>query len=203
MSGPFLVPGGQPSLWKLPLSPSSLRILRLCLQMSLYKVILLVSEGILFDLKNFALLQICWAGLSHCFLAISSPYCCDFQGREESDTGGQRFHPRFHIFFLFFLTLWFSVSHWGTSLTLFGKPSILLKSYQHILTSKSHFPLWLFHVLAHEFILWLKFCLKWATENEVVEWHHRINRYEFKQTLGGSEGQACCIPWVHKESDTT
>ena len=153
MSGPFLVPGGQPSLWKLPLSPSSLRILRLCLQMSLYKVILLVSEGILFDLKNFALLQICWAGLSHCFLAISSPYCCDFQGREESDTGGQRFHPRFHIFFLFFLTLWFSVSHWGTSLTLFGKPSILLKSYQHILTSKSHFPLWLFHVLAHEFIL--------------------------------------------------
>ena len=76
MPGPFLVPGGQPSLWKLPLSPSSLRILRLCLQMSLHKVILLVSEGILFDLKNFALLQICWAGLSHCFLAISSPLLC-------------------------------------------------------------------------------------------------------------------------------
>ena len=39
----------------------------------------------------------------------------------------------------------------------------------------------------------------------MVEWHHRLNEYEFEQTLGDSEGQAslaCCSPWDHKESDT-
>ena len=41
---------------------------------------------------------------------------------------------------------------------------------------------------------------------EIVEWHHQLNRHEFEQTLGDSEGQgslACCSPWGHKESDTT
>ena len=35
-------------------------------------------------------------------------------------------------------------------------------------------------------------------------WHHRLNGYEFEQTLGVSGGQvglACCSPWGHKESD--
>ena len=43
------------------------------------------------------------------------------------------------------------------------------------------------------------------TENEMVEWHHPLNGYEFEQALGDSEGQslACCSPWGHKESDTT
>ena len=44
------------------------------------------------------------------------------------------------------------------------------------------------------------------TENEMVGWHHRLNGYEFEQTLGDSGGQGslvCCSPWGHKESDTT
>ena len=44
------------------------------------------------------------------------------------------------------------------------------------------------------------------TEDEMVGWHHRLNRHEFEQTLGVSEGQrslACCSPWGRKESDTT
>ena len=44
------------------------------------------------------------------------------------------------------------------------------------------------------------------TEDEMVVWHHQINGHEFEQALGDDEGQrslACCIPWVHKESDMT
>ena len=40
----------------------------------------------------------------------------------------------------------------------------------------------------------------------MVGWHHRLNGYEFEQTLGDSEGQAslvCCSPWSCKESDMT
>ena len=43
------------------------------------------------------------------------------------------------------------------------------------------------------------------TENEVVKWPQRLNRDEFAQTLGDSEGQGslvCCSPWGCKESDT-
>ena len=39
---------------------------------------------------------------------------------------------------------------------------------------------------------------KEATEGEMVEWHHWLNRHEFKQTSGGSErqgSQMCCSPW--------
>ena len=46
---------------------------------------------------------------------------------------------------------------------------------------------------------------KWATEAEVVGWHHWINGHEFEQTLGDSEGQGSltfCSPWGRKESDT-
>jgi len=42
------------------------------------------------------------------------------------------------------------------------------------------------------------------TEDEIVGWHHRLNRHEFGQTLGNDEGQeslVCCSPWGHKESD--
>ena len=41
-----------------------------------------------------------------------------------------------------------------------------------------------------------------TTENEMVGWHHRLNGYEFEQTLGDSEGQgilACCSSWGYKE----
>ena len=34
----------------------------------------------------------------------------------------------------------------------------------------------------------------------MVAWHHQLNRHEFEQTLGDSEGQgslACCSPWSH------
>ena len=43
-------------------------------------------------------------------------------------------------------------------------------------------------------------------ENEMFEWHHRLNAHEFEQTLGDSEEQgslACCSPWGHKELDIT
>ena len=47
---------------------------------------------------------------------------------------------------------------------------------------------------------------KGVTEDEMVRWHHRLNRQEFKQTLGDSEGQGSlgsCIPWDHKELHMT
>ena len=44
------------------------------------------------------------------------------------------------------------------------------------------------------------------TEDEMGEWHHRLNGHELEQTPGDSEGQgslASCNPWSHKESDMT
>ena len=40
------------------------------------------------------------------------------------------------------------------------------------------------------------------TEDEMVEWHHRLNGNELGQTPGDSEGQgslACCSPWACKD----
>ena len=40
-------------------------------------------------------------------------------------------------------------------------------------------------------------------EDELVEWHHRLDGHEFEQTLGDGEGQgslACYSPWGCKES---
>ena len=37
-------------------------------------------------------------------------------------------------------------------------------------------------------------------------WHHRLNRHEFEQTLGDSEGQGSlmyCSRWDHEELDMT
>ena len=42
--------------------------------------------------------------------------------------------------------------------------------------------------------------------DETVGWHHWLNRHEFEQALGDSEGQeslVCCSPWGHKESVMT
>ena len=56
---------------------------------------------------------------------------------------------------------------------------------------------------------------KGPTEDEMVEWHHRlmsgddmsvINGHEFGWTLRDADGQGsleCCSPWGRKESDTT
>ena len=44
------------------------------------------------------------------------------------------------------------------------------------------------------------------TDDEMVGWHHRLNGYEFEQTLGHGEGQGsleCCSSWGRKESDVT
>ena len=44
------------------------------------------------------------------------------------------------------------------------------------------------------------------TEDEMIRWHHQLNGHEFKQTLGGSEGQGSlvsCSLWGCKESDMT
>ena len=47
---------------------------------------------------------------------------------------------------------------------------------------------------------------KGTTEDEMVEWHHRLDGHEFEQAAGVENGQgglACCSPWGRKESDTT
>ena len=47
---------------------------------------------------------------------------------------------------------------------------------------------------------------KGTTEDEMVGWHHRLNRHKFEQAPGVGDGQgrlACCSPWGLKESDTT
>ena len=44
------------------------------------------------------------------------------------------------------------------------------------------------------------------SEDEMVGWHHWLNRHEFEQALGVGDGQGslvCCSPWGHKESDMT
>ena len=44
------------------------------------------------------------------------------------------------------------------------------------------------------------------TEDEMVGWHHQLNRHVFEQALGVGDGQgglACCSPWGSKESDMT
>ena len=44
------------------------------------------------------------------------------------------------------------------------------------------------------------------SENEMVEWHHRLNGHGFGWTPGvsdGQEGLVCCGSWGHKESDMT
>ena len=47
---------------------------------------------------------------------------------------------------------------------------------------------------------------KEMTEDEMVEWHHRLGGYEFEQAPGVGDGQgrlACCSLWGHQELDTT
>ena len=47
---------------------------------------------------------------------------------------------------------------------------------------------------------------KGTTEDEMVEWHHRLNGHGFGWTPGVGDGQGgleCCSSWGCKESDTT
>ena len=47
---------------------------------------------------------------------------------------------------------------------------------------------------------------KGTTEDEMAEWHHRLDGREFEWTLGVGDGQgglACCNSWGRKESDMT
>ena len=47
---------------------------------------------------------------------------------------------------------------------------------------------------------------KGMTEDEMVGWHHWLNRHEFEQALGDGKGQGtlvCDSPWVRKELDVT
>ena len=47
---------------------------------------------------------------------------------------------------------------------------------------------------------------KGTTEDEMAEWHHRLNANEFGWTPGVGDGQgglACCDSWGRKESDMT
>jgi len=46
---------------------------------------------------------------------------------------------------------------------------------------------------------------KGMTDDKMIGWHHWLNRHEFEQTPGDSEGQgslACSSPWGYKELDT-
>jgi len=45
-----------------------------------------------------------------------------------------------------------------------------------------------------------------TTEDEMIWWHHQLNGHEFEQAPGVGDGQGsltCCIPWCHKELETT
>ena len=45
-----------------------------------------------------------------------------------------------------------------------------------------------------------------TTEDEMVGWHHQLDRHEFEQVPEVGDGQgslAYCIPWGYKESDMT
>ena len=47
---------------------------------------------------------------------------------------------------------------------------------------------------------------KRVAEDEMVGWHHQLNRHELEQIPGDSGGQRSlvfCSPLGHKESDTT
>ena len=47
---------------------------------------------------------------------------------------------------------------------------------------------------------------KGTTEDEIVEWHHRLDGHEFEQALGVGDEQGslvCCSPWGCKELDMT
>ena len=47
---------------------------------------------------------------------------------------------------------------------------------------------------------------KGTKEDEIVAWHHQLNRHEFEQAPGVGDGQrslVCCSPWGRKESDKT
>ena len=44
------------------------------------------------------------------------------------------------------------------------------------------------------------------TEDNIVEWHHRLNGHDFEQAPGVVDGQdilVCCSPGGRKESDMT
>ena len=44
------------------------------------------------------------------------------------------------------------------------------------------------------------------TEDEMAEWHHRLDAHEFGLTLGAGDGQgglACCGSWGCKELEMT
>ena len=48
--------------------------------------------------------------------------------------------------------------------------------------------------------------MKGTTEDEMVGWHHCVDRHEFGQALGVGDGQGsvtCCSPWGCKASDMT
>ena len=43
-------------------------------------------------------------------------------------------------------------------------------------------------------------------ENEMVRWHHQLDRHEFEQALAAGDGQgslAYCSLWGRKQLDTT
>ena len=45
-----------------------------------------------------------------------------------------------------------------------------------------------------------------VTEDEIVGWHHRLNRHKFEKISGDSGGQrrlTCYSPWGNKELDMT
>ena len=42
------------------------------------------------------------------------------------------------------------------------------------------------------------------TEDEMVGWHHQLDRHKFEQAIGVDDGQGslvCCSPWDCEDSD--
>ena len=76
------------------------------------------------------------------------------------------------------------------------------------MVSKAHWQrwhlLWLFTQIAYRIFI---YCFEMGTtEDEMVGWHHQLNRHEFEQVPGVGDEQgslACCSPWSRKESDMT
>ena len=47
---------------------------------------------------------------------------------------------------------------------------------------------------------------KEVAEEEMVRYHHQLDKHEFEQASGHSRGQVsleCVSPWIHKELDMT
>ena len=41
------------------------------------------------------------------------------------------------------------------------------------------------------------------TDDEMIGWHHQLNRHDFEQAPEGQGSLVCCSPWGRKQLDVT